>query len=217
MKFKEIYNPKHVYEGFFETYFIRPFFHHYADFRSKESPDTCGKSLLAWLVVTLGIAGILMGQIGLIGPEAGTTISIVIGIIWIAFSLVPVIAVISRTANGSPSKPLQPRMLGVDTLLGVSCLLFFLLGLLMMVTTLNSGSLNPNAGMTDEPDTAVIEEEYIKEEPIFTYQDEAPAPVTNDSMSDMTEPDFVDPDESFDPSLEAPADEIIADPSIDSL
>ena len=218
MKFKEFYNPRHVYDGFFATYFIRPFFHHYADFRSRESGGACLRSLLAWLVVTLGIAGIMMGQVGLLGPEVGFTALTIVSIIWGAFSLTPLIALVARTTNGAPEKELHPRMLGVDTLLGVSCLLFFLLGLLMMTTTLNSGQLNPNAGMTDEPDTTRIEEEYIKEEPIFTYQDEMPAQTEEpvDTLSDMTEPDLADPDESFDPTLVTP-EEIESDPVTDTL
>ena len=82
MKFREIYNPKHVYEGFFETYFIRPYFHHYADFSGKESMTSCWRSLLAWLIVSMGVAGIMMGQIGLIGPEAGKTAAVVVCSIW---------------------------------------------------------------------------------------------------------------------------------------
>lgn len=216
MKFKEIYNPRHVYDGFFESYFIRPFFHHYADFKGNESGKSCAMSLLAWLVVTLGIAGIMMGQVGLLGPEVGFSALWIAGVIWGALSIVPLLALLVRATHGAPEKPLSPRMLGVDTLLGVSCLLFFVLGTLMMITTLHSGSLNPNAGYVPEADTAVIEQEYIKEEPIFTYQDEAPAEPEVDSMSDMTEPDLVEPDESFDPTL-VPAEETPEEPVADSL
>ena len=205
MKLKEIYNPKPVYEGFFETYFIRPFFHHYADFAGKEAPSSCLRSLLAWLIVSLGIAGIMMGQIGLIGPEAGISATYIVCGIWIVASVIPLLAIIVRTSHGSPAKVPAPKMLGVDVLLGVSCLLFFVLGLLMMTTTLASGALNPNAGATDEPDSALIEEEHVTEEPIFTYQDEAPATAETDSLSDMTEPDLVDPDDSYDPTLDPAA------------
>lgn len=216
MKFKEFYNPQHVYDGFFETYFIRPFFHHFADFRGKESAKSCLMSLLTWLVVTIGVAGIVMGQVGLLGPEVGFSAITIGAIIWVAFSLVPLISLVARTANGAPEQERHPRMLGVDTLLTVSCVLFFILGLLMMVTTLNSGQLNPNAGMTNEPDTTAIEEEYIKEEPIFTYQDEIPAHVddTIDTLSDMTEPDLVEQEESFDPTLSTPPEEIVETDSI---
>ena len=216
MKFKEIYNPRHVYDGFFESYFIRPFFHHYTDFKGKESGRSCAMSLLAWLVVTLGIAGIMMGQVGLLGPEVGFMALWIAGSIWLAASVVPLMAILTRATHGTPEKPLKPRMLGVDTLLGVSCLLFFLLGMLMMVTTLSSGSLNPNAGYVPEADTAVIEQEYVKEEPIFTYQDEVSTEPEVDSMSDMTEPDLVEPDESFDPTL-VPAEESPDDPVTDTI
>lgn len=218
MNFKEIYNPQYVYEGFFETYFIRPFFHHYADFRTPESGGSCLRSLLAWFVVTLGIAGIMMGQVGLLGPEVGFTALIVVAVIWGIFSLTPLVALVARTANGAPEKPFRPKMLGVDTLLAACCLLFFLLGLPMMITTLNSGSLNPDAGMTDETDTALFEEEYVKEEPIFTYQDEAAAQPEeiSDSLNDMNEPDLVTQEESFDPTLTS-SDEIIEEPASDSI
>lgn len=207
MNFKDIYNPSKVYDGFFESYFIRPFVHQYFNFGGHESASSLFKSLLAWLILTLGIAGIMMGQIGLIGPETGKEMLGIVMCVWGALSVIPILALLSRAAHGAPKRPIKGRMLGVDTLLGVSCLLFFLLGLMMMITTLNSGSLNPNATMTNEEDTTTIEEEYVTEEPIFTYQDEAPAKTTHtvDSLSDLNDPDAVDPDESFDPDLAAPA------------
>lgn len=221
MKFKEFYNPRHVYDGFFETYFIRPFFHHFADFNGKESGPSCLKSLLAWIIVTLGITGIMMGQIGLLGPEVGSTALTTVAVLWGAFSLIPILALIVRASHGSPDKKLHPRVLGVDALLGVSCLLFCLLGLLMMITTLNSGQLNPNAGMTDELDTLRVEEVYVKEEPIFTYQDELPVQTEEqpDSLSDMNETDLADPDESFDPTLTDPrqVEDLIEQPASDSI
>lgn len=217
---KEFTNPRHVYDGYFETYFIRPFFHHYADFRGGESAKSCSLSLLAWLIVTLGIAGILMGQVGLLGPEAGFSTMTVVSIIWIAASLVPLAALLVRASHGEPEKQKSPRLLGVDTLLGISCLLFFLLGVLMMTTTLNSGSLNPNAGYDPAEDTVRLQLEEVTEEPIFTYQEssvETPAEVV-DTLGDMTEPDAVSPDESYDPSLDQPAEtsESPAEPAADS-
>ena len=217
MKFKDFYNPRHVYDGFFETYFIRPFFHHYADFKGKEAASSCLLSLLAWLVVTLGITGIMMGQVGLLGPEVGFTALVVVTVIWGVFSIVPVISLIARVSNGRPESPLKTRLLGVDTLLAVSSLLFFLLGLLMMLTTLESGSLNPNAGATDEADTTVIHDEYVKEEPIFTYQDEAElSEAEADTLGDIDDPDIVAPEESFDPTLNT-GDDLIEDPASDSI
>lgn len=206
MHIEDLYNPKRVYEGFFETYFIRPFIHHYADFSGKESWKSFGLSLFAWFVITLGIIGIMLGQIGLIGPEGGAQATWWVCGIWLALSVVPILALLSRAFRGAPEKPLKSRMLGIDTLLGVSCLLFFVLGLLMMVTTLNSGELNPNARVYEETDTIPYEEEYIKEEPIFTYQDETPAPVEGnfDSMPETMEPDLEEAEESFDPTIELP-------------
>lgn len=208
MKFKEIYNPKHVYEGFFESYFIRPFVYLYFKFQGHESIGSCVRSLLAWLVITLGIVGIMMGQIGLIGPDGGIQLAKTVFWIWIILSICPMAALFSRTAQGSPERPIHARMLGIDTLLGVSCLLFFVLGLLMMVTTLDSGELNPNARVVDEADTSSMDDEYISEEPIFTYQDESAEtpkePV--DTLTDMNEPDLMEAEESFDPTIQTPAD-----------
>lgn len=219
MKIREITNPRHVYDGYFETYFIRPFFHHYCDFRGHESAKSCGLSLIAWLIVTLGVAGILMGQVGLMGPESGFNVMLVVGCVWCALSIVPIIALLVRCGNGEPERQLNPRFLGVDMLMAVSCFLFMVLGLLMMLTTLNSGTLSPNAGMTDEEDTTTFEMEEITEEPIFTYQDEAtPQPVEeNDSLSVLEDPDAVDPDDSFDPTLAPPEDEAVAPELPDSI
>lgn len=213
MKLKEIYNPKRVYDGWFESYFIRPFFHHYADFRGGESLRTCVMSLLAWVVVTLGIVGVLMGLVGLLGPEVGFWALGVVGTLWGLVSLVPLVSLAVRGARGGDDG-LKPRLLGVDTLLGVSSLLFFVFGLLMMVTTVNSGKLDPNAGVIDEEDTSVMELEEVVEEPIFTYQDEVKVDTraaTVDTLGDMTEPDLVAPEESFDPTLAVPEEEVVID------
>ena len=212
MRLQDLYNPRHVYEGFFECYFIRPFIHHYADFRSGESAGSCVKSLLAWVIITLGVVGIMLGQVGIIGPEAGVTAAWIVCGIWMAASVVPIVALLARAAHGAPEHPVRHRMLGVDVLLGASCVLFFVLGLMMLITTLDSGELNPNARIYDEPDTTQVEEEeYVKEEPIFTYQDEA-AEVEEpaiDTMVELTEPDLVAPEESFDPTIEYPVEDSI--------
>lgn len=168
------------------------------------------RSLLAWVVITLGICGSMMGQVGLIGPEAGATLAWTVCGAWLALSIVPLIAMTVRLGNGAPERESNPKMLGVDTMLGVSCLLFFVLGLLMMITTLSSGSLDPNANATEEVDTLRFEDDYVTEEPIFTYQDEAAAPAS-DSMSDMTDPDMMTPDESYDPSIDAAAAAVATD------
>ena len=203
-----------LYEGFFESYFIRPFIHHYADFKGKEDSASCLKSVLAWVVITLGITGIMMGQVGIIGPEAGTQAAWTVCIAWLVLSVVPLAALVTRTLHGAPEKTHHPKFLGVDALLTVCSLLFFILGLLMMVTTLNSGELNPNANAYDDSDSAVIEEEtYVKEEPIFTYQDESPETdiedTKTDSLPELEEPYLVPAEESFDPALAIPADDSI--------
>lgn len=170
-------------------------------------------SLLAWVVVTLGIVGVLMGLVGLLGPEVGFWALGVVGTLWGLVSLVPLVSLAVRGARGGDDG-LKPRLLGVDTLLGVSSLLFFVFGLLMMVTTVNSGKLDPNAGVTDEEDTSVMELEEVVEEPIFTYQDEVKVDTTAatvDTLGDMTEPDLVAPEESFDPTLAVPEEEVVID------
>lgn len=219
MNIRQFTSPRHTYDGYFETYFIRPFFHRYADFKGKESGRDCALSLSAWLIVTLGVAGVLMGQIGLIGPEAGITTSIVAGSIWILISVVPLAALIARATHGAPAEELKPRLLGVDTLMGVSCILFFILGLLMMITTLNSEILNPNSRYVPEADTVKMEQDYVVEEPIFTYQDEAPeiTEIEKDTLADIGEEDVVSPDESFDPTIETPADPVLEEPANDSI
>ena len=102
----------------------------------------------------------------------------------------------------------------------MSCLLFFLLGLLMMTTTLNSGSLNPNATYTEEEDSVAAEQETVVEEPIFTYQDKAPDTATHveDTVSiGENGEELATPEESFDPTIETPAEVIIDQPAADSL
>ncbi|MDE6007126.1 MAG: hypothetical protein K2G67_06195 [Muribaculaceae bacterium] len=208
MNIRQFTNPRHTYDGYFETYFIRPYFDRYANFKAGESVKSCILSLVAWLIVTLGVVGILLGLIGLIGPEAGITTAITVGIIWGLLSIVPIVAVIMRVFNGKPEKDPTPHLLGVDTLLWVSCLLFFIFGLLMMVTTMHSETLDPNARYVPEADSAVSEDEYVVEEPIFTYQDEGTPSVTEseDTLSDVNEPDLASPEESYDPSIEVNTD-----------
>ncbi|MDE7180651.1 MAG: hypothetical protein K2N88_05585 [Muribaculaceae bacterium] len=176
-------NPQRTYDGYFEAYFIRPFFHRYANFTAHESMGYALMSLAAWLIVTIGIAGIMMGQIGIIGPEAGVTATIVVGCVWAAFSITPIIALLKRASLGENSLKRTPHFLGVDTLLLVSCVLFFIFGLLMMLTTLNSEILKPNARYNPAADTVKAPEAYIVEEPIFTYQSDAPAPAVEEDNS----------------------------------
>lgn len=216
MQFKDIYNPKHVYEGFFETYYIRPFIHKYIDFRGNESFNSLLLSILAWLILTLGIVGIMLGQIGIIGIDGGLQALWIVCGIWLAFSLIPFFALLSRASHGAPKQPIKARMLGIDTLLGVSCLLFFILGLLMMTTTLNSGHLNPNARVYDESDsTDVTDMPRVEEEPIFTYQDETPSNTIAIDDSIPTVPEEGDIEENvednYDPTIDQYFEDVISD------
>ncbi len=88
------------------------------------------------------------------------------------------------------------------------CVLFFIFGLLMMITTLNSETLNPNAGYVEE-DSVKTEEDSVWEEPIFTYQDAAPT-VEEDTLRKETDSMTAITEDSFDPTIETEAT-IVAD------
>lgn len=85
---------------------------------------------------------------------------------------------------------------------------FFICGTLMMTTTLHSETLHPNAGYVEEEETDSIYGERVIEEPIFTYQDQAPAPAdttVTDTLGIEEDPDLLAPDESYDPTIETEA------------
>lgn len=202
MNFKKVVNPSKVYEGWFESYFIRPWFRKYSDFSGGETRRDFLFSLLGWAIVTLGIAGILLGLVGLLGPEIGFPTLEICGGIWIAYSIVPFIALVKRTSNGGDAKQRHPKFLGIDILQVAASMLFFLFGLFIMITTLNSEMLNPDPRMEDEEEVK-IEGESIVEEPIFTYQD-ASTEVKRDTAMvepEVEDPDMLSPDESFDPTI----------------
>ena len=204
MRFKSLYNPRHVYEGWFECYFIRPWVRQYADFEHGETIRDGFLSLLGWLIVTLGFAGLLMGLVGLLGPDVGFMALYIVGGIWLALSLLPLVALLSRMTKGKKGPGQHPKFLGIDILQTVAAALFFIFGLLMMLTTLNSEFLHPDPGTDDEPDTLLFEDEVV-EEPIFTYQDNSPSLEAPDSSETAPEdPDLIPADESFDPTIEEP-------------
>jgi uncharacterized membrane protein YhaH (DUF805 family) len=203
MNFKSIYDPKHVYEGFFETYFIRPFVHRYADFNGEERGKSISYSLLAWLIITLGLIGLMLGLVGLLGPEVGFTTLYIGGGIWIAASIIPILALFSRRGVEEPDAGngrKQKLMLPIDMVLAAISVLFFFLGLLMMISTLNSEELTADPG-TMEEDTTTLEFDEVVEEPIFTYQDEVAETPAQDTLMDLEDPEAMTPDESFDPTL----------------
>lgn len=199
MKLKQLYNPKEINTGYFDAYFIRPFIRKYADFKGYESKESYLKSLLAWFVVSLGLVGLMLGQIGIIGPEGGVTTAVVVCVLWGVLSLVPLVSLTVRTLHGNPKQEIKGRMLGIDILQFAACILFFVLGLLMMITTFNSGELNPNARVYEEDTTRVEEKEYIKEEPIFTYETVEPE---EENLPKDTLPLIQEEDYDFDPSIE---------------
>lgn len=205
----KILHPKKVYDGWIEVYFIRTWLRQCVDFRGSISGRDYGMSILVWGVVTLGIAGLLMGLVGLLGPEVGFSMINVCGWIWGIFSLISFTALTVRLTHSSNSfddteltagHSMQAKMLPVDWWMMAFCLLFFIFGMLMMITTINSEILRPDPGVPEEK--ALPDSIFVTEEPIFTYQ-EAPVDTTVriDSMTDLSEPDMVSPDESFDPTL----------------
>lgn len=206
---KRIYNPKHVYQGWFEAYFIRPWVRLYADFRSSETGRDFLYSLLAWVIISMGLAGLLMGLVGLLGPDVGFTALKIVGSIWGLLSLIPFIALLARTFNGQGDRtPQKARMLGIDILQIAACLLFFIFGLLMMTTTMHSEILHGDTG-DDEADTTKLEFDSVVEEPIFTYQDTHEVIVEDSSMIEeeqTQDPDMISPEESYDPTIDADPD-----------
>lgn len=194
-----------THTGFFERFFITPFFRRATDFAGEESGRTFGFSAFAWLIVTAGVAGALLGFVGLLGPEVGFVCLEVVGILWLCGSAVGFSAMLTRLSRCSSRKDdgeVRLRFLGIDRLLTAVCALFLVLGFLMMITTLNSGeiNMNPRNGGDGSPNP-ILEQDSIWEEPIFTYQDVAPKEPERDSMTDLVEEDTVSLDESFDPAV----------------
>lgn len=201
---KNIYDPSTVYDGYFETYFLRPFVHRYAHFQGAETWTTCLWSLLTWLILTMGIFGALAGLVGLLGPEVGFMMLYIVGGIWCAASVLPIIALISRASSFRGKYNPRPKLLGIDVMGYVVCLLFFVIGLLMMITTLNSGNLNPNADYDPNAEDLKVTEDSVIEEAIFTYEPNAEPSTDTSDMSDslmMEDGEELSPDESFDPSI----------------
>lgn len=204
MDLKSIWTPRRVYEGWFDCYFIRPWIVRYADFHTPISGHGCLMSLLAWLIMTIGLAGLLMGLVGLLGPDTGFACLEIIGIIWLAASVVPFIALMKRAMEGQRRpdevKVRHPKFLLIDLLQALASILFFVFGLFMMTTTLNSEFLHPDPGIAEEGES-VIKEEDVADEPIFTYQSDAPVSVEQEPQQEEPDPDMVSPEESFDPTI----------------
>lgn len=124
---------------------------------------------------------------------------------------------LSRAFSSKKATPRNPKVLGLDILLFCSSALFFVFGLLMMITTLNSEYLHPDPG-TDESEESAVPRDTVVEEAIFTYQNpEIKETVTEDTLGELNEPDMVDPSESFDPSLEPDAGAAVSVAPPDSI
>ncbi len=203
MNLKPIVHPKRVYEGWFDSYFLRPWIRQYADFHGATTGRDCLFSILAWLTLTIGLAGVLMGLVGLLGPETGFCCLIIFGSLWIAASIVPFAALIKRTLSHDQAVASHPRFLIIDILQVAAAVLFFIFGLLMMLTTLNSEMLQPDPGT--EMENSAEQEDLTVTEPIFTYQTtEEPVVADTTAIAEPEDPDLVSAEESFDPTL-APA------------
>ena len=192
-----------THTGFFERYFITPFFRKYTDFNGAVSDRDALISAAAWLIVTAGVTGVLLGLVGLLGPETGFLCLAVIGGIWILGSVCPLAALASRAFRGGKTEASRVNFLGIDKFLTVTCGLFLILGTLMTVTTLNSGEINPyHRGQGDRKHNPLLEQEEVVEEPIFNYQTAEPAPVEEIEEVETEAPaDTITIDDAFDPTI----------------
>lgn len=196
--------------GFFEKYFITPFFREYADFKTPQPRRDAMISLLAWGIVTAGVVGVLLGLVGLLGPEVGFVSLGVVGGLWLLASVYPMAALFVRSKVGSQSLDevgsqsdevvSRPAVLGIDKMLAAICVLFLIFGILMAVTTLNSGELNMNPrGSGDDSDNPILMQDSVWEEPIFNYQSETKTEIEDD-FEDGTNADSASYLDSYDPA-----------------
>ena len=197
---------ENIQEGFFERYFMNPLFRG-VDSKGRDRRGGLKYVLLAWLIVTLGIVGLLLGLVGLFGPEVGFICLSLYGVVWLIFSGHRFV-VLSRGAGNSGEKgdfeeSVKPVWLLIDKLMVGVSILFLILGILMAVTTLYSGDMDISSKGSGEPSSKMgIERNEVEEEPIFTYQNEAPAvDLAEDEFVEFEEVDTVSLEESYDPSV----------------
>lgn len=191
-----------THRGFYERYFITPFFRKFSDFKSVETPRDRKRSLIAWLIATLGIGGVLIGLVGLLGPEVGFVTAEVIGAIWLAWSAFGICALLARTSKGNDDNVENKKefvMLNIDKLLSLICALFFLFGILMMATTLNSEELNMKPRYPgSQEDNPILNQDKVEEVPIFSYEEygdlseqaEEPTEKTTEDTATVTSTEF---------------------------
>ena len=169
-----------LHQGFYEKYFIDPFIRRFSDFKGTAGRRDALFSLLAWAIVTAGIVGILTGLVGILGGEVGFPCLWIIGGLWILASLIPLIALIQRAARGmaegiagtEANNTTRPgyKMLTIDIILSVACVLFLTFGIPMMVTTVRSETLEIDPSGISKLPTSKIPTDSVYEEPIFNYQ-----------------------------------------------
>lgn len=170
------------------------------------------RTFMAWGVATLGITGVLLGQVGLLGPEVGFATLYTLGGVWLAWSLLSICALLARfSKSGSENdhtgeeKP-SVVMLGIDKLLSTVCVLFFVLGLLMMITTLNSGELNMSTGSGEyDEDNPILNRDKVQEEAIFNYLNYDETSVAEkDTATVVEDEDTASVAEIYDPAAVSP-------------
>lgn len=167
-----------VHKGFYEKYFIDPFIRQYSDFKGTTARRDALCSLLAWIILTAGITGILTGLVGLLGGEVAFPCLWIIGGIWILASLVPLAALAVRASRGRTEPLTEPEnasrtgysILGIDILLSVVCFLFLILGIPMMITTVRSETIEIDPSGISRLPASKLPEDSVYEEPIFNYQ-----------------------------------------------
>lgn len=201
-----------IHRGFYERYFISPFFRDFKNFNGKESRRDVLRTFMAWGVATLGITGVLLGQVGLLGPEVGFATFYTLGGLWLAWSFLSICALLARySKSGSENghtgeeKP-SVVMLGIDKLLSTVCVLFFVLGLLMMITTLNSGELNMSTGSGEyDEDNPILNRDKVQEEAIFNYLNYDETSVAEkDTATVVEDEDTASVAEIYDPAAVSP-------------
>lgn len=201
-----------IHRGFYERYFISPFFYDFKMFSGKESKRDVLRTLAAWFVATLGIAGLLLGQVGLLGPEIGFATLYMLGGLWLVWSLLSICALLARYSKScsenshTGEEKTSVVMLGIDKLLSIVCVLFFVLGLLMMITTLNSGELNMSTGTGEyDEDNPILNTDKVQEEAIFNYLNYDETPVAEkDSETVVEDEDTTSVQEIYDPAAVSP-------------
>lgn len=205
-------------EGFFEKYFINPLIR---DFKNKKEEFIPQQSmpfiLTAWGLITIGLFGILIGQVGMLGPEVGFAMIYIIVPIWIIASILPLISVIKRARRDPEPKKLSAEeyyetikktMLPLDWILSGAALLFFIFGPIMMESTLRGRNLDILPRGNGDSGVSLLDTDSVYEEPIFNFQVGENEGEQVDTLGSLEDLDTVSFKDSYDPYVEAAIDSI---------